>query len=318
MSHLRLLAVSVALPALLSTVAAQRLAPDLDHAVRLARTTEIAPRKDAPAWMDYDRTASGYAFFAAHRATVTQVLMGSSLASTFAARDVTPVLMQTGKLAKSFVPRMMATGFYMNTILTPPASRERFLSGNYARAVSLGSLHREVAAAVAGPLGWDPKVRVAMNGQSYAFVLYSFAWWPVEAMIATKEVDPAKDAKALDDWFHLWSVVGYGMGVPEPLLPRDFAQAREIVARLRKAQYAAPGEAVPEGIATLLGNHVRMLAGMAGGRAKVPVAEALPGAIRSFAEGILLSPGLSEALGLGADPAARLAEYATRPAQASP
>ena len=275
--------------------------------------------------MDYDRARTGCEFLARHRTTVLRILVSSSLASTFAAKDVTPVLMQTARLPKAFTGRMMETGMWMNAIYAVPESREAFLSRNYARAVALGELHRSVAEAVRGPLGWDPKVRVPMSGQAYAFVLYSFAWWPIEAMLARGEIDPVADARGIADWFHLWSVVGYGMGVPEPLLPRDLATAKATVTFLRRAQYPAPGEARPAGIPTLLGGDVRMLAALYPGarppakdEAHVPAAPPSPesrtiAAAKALAELVALSPGLNEALGLGPDPVARLVEDAALP-----
>ena len=298
----------------------------LEEVVRQSRTVPLSPRNEPPAWMDYDRARAGCEFLAAHRATVLRVLTGSSLASTFAAKDVTPVLMTTARLSKAFTSRMMETGMWMGTIYAVPVSREAFLAKNYARAVALGQLHQSVAEAVKGSLAWDSRVRVPMSGQAYAFVLYSFAWWPVEAMLATHEIDAAKDARGIDDWFHFWSVAGYGMGVPDALLPRDLATAKTTVALLRRAQYAAPGEPRPAGIPGLLGGNVRMLAMLFPGQkppardeAYIPAGKPEPeartlAAAKSLADGIALSPGLADALGLGPDPAARLAEYAALPA----
>lgn len=298
----------------------------LEEVVRQSRTVPLSPQAEPPTWMDYERARAGCEFLAAHRATVLRTLVGPSLASTFAAKDVTPVLVATTRLDKAFTSRMMETGMWMGTIYRVPTSREAFLSRNYARAVALGQLHQSVAEAVKGPLAWDPRVRVPMSGQAYAFVLYSFAWWPIEAMLATHEIDAANDAKGIGDWFHFWSVAGYGMGVPEALLPRDLATAQRTVALLRRAQYAAPGEPRPAGIPGLIGGDVRMLAALFPGKtppakdeAHVPVGKPEPeartlAAAKALADGIALSPGLAEALGLGPDPVARLAEYAALPA----
>ena len=178
----------------------------------------------------------------------------------------------------------------------------------------------------ARPSRLGPEGARADERQAYAFVLYSFAWWPIEAMLATKEIDPVADAKGIEDWFHFWSVAGYGMGVPEALLPRDFATARRTVALLRRAQYPAPGEPRPAGIPVLLGGNVRMLATLfpgakppAGDEAHLPSAPKEPeaktvAAARSLAGLVALSPGLADALGLGPDPVARLVELAALPA----
>lgn len=286
-------------------------APEL--AVRSARVKPIAPQSQPPKWMDFDRVQAGYAFLGKHGQMVSRVLGTSSLASTFAAKDITPVLMQTGRLPKDFQQRMRETEAWMDEIFAPPKDQDDFAKREYARAVDLGRMHAGVAEMVGGELKWNPKERVAINGQAFAFVLYSFAWWPVEAMVATKEVDPTRDAKELDAWFHLWRVIGYGMGVPETLLPRNYAQAGEMVALLRKAQYAAVGETLPEGIPVLLGGQVRMVAAQLARQSKTTPKETMPVAAKALAGLFALSPGMSQALGLGPDPTARLLEYAALP-----
>lgn len=298
----------------------------LQEAVLKARTQPTAPRTTPPAWMDYAKVQAGYAFLDAHGDFAGQIMGTSSLAATFAARDITPVIMETGRLPKDFNQRMKETGEWMQDIFDAPKDREDFVGRNYAKAVALGRLHSIVGETVAEELKWDPKERVVMNGQAVALVLYTFAWWPVEAMEATKQIDPAKDAEGLAGWFHLWSTIGYAMGVPEDLLPKDYATAQKTVALLREAQYAKPGEKLPDGIPVLMGGHMRMVAGMAyrqaeaqakakGGTlpAGVTPAALMPDAAKGFAGLLALSPGLVEALGLGPDPVAKLLEYAAMP-----
>lgn len=262
--------------------------------------------------MDFERVKRGYAFLSKHSKTVTRILGTSSLASTYAARDVAPVLMQTQRLPADFNQRMKETEAQMFKILFPPSDGETFLKRSYAQAITLGQMHVDVAKAVQAQLAWNPKERTAMNGQSFAFVLYSFAWWPVEAMLATKEIDATTDAQGIEDWFYLWSVIGYGMGVPEPLLPMSTAQATSVIELLRVSQYARPGEKPPVGIPTLLGAHVRQLAGRAAAAAKTTPEAETAGAAKLLADSISYSPGLTEALGLGSDPVARLIEYSKK------
>lgn len=297
---------------------------DLTRAIRQARTQAIRPQKEVPRWMDYGQVEAGLAFLAKHRRTMTQVLGTSSLASTFAAKDVTPVLMATGRLPKDFGPRMQETEDWMTTIFVQTGDREEFVRNNYARSVALGRMHAMVAQTACAELRWNPKERLPLNQQAYAFVLYSFAWWPIEAMLAKKEIDLDADRKEIDAWFHYMSVVGYGMGVSENLLPKTYARAEVVVPLLRQAQYAVPGEAKPEGIPVLLGGHMRMLAEKTALRfAKKPAdgqpapkpntTLVMPAVAQGFADLLKLSPGLVEALGLGDEPAKQLARYAALP-----
>jgi hypothetical protein len=220
---------------------------------------------------------------------------------------------------------MRETGDWMDTIFAHPESREGFIQNNYAQSFALGRMHAMVAQSTADSLRWNPKERVPLNQQSYAFVLYSFAWWPIEALIAKKAIDPVADRKDLDAWFHCWSVIGYGMGVSEDLLPRDYARAEAMIPLLRKAQYAAPGEKLPDGIPVLLGGHVRMLTERTAARfapkpvegqparPKTNATLLYPAVAKGFADVLRVSPGLLEALGLTEDPAAQLVRYASAP-----
>jgi ER-bound oxygenase mpaB/B'/Rubber oxygenase, catalytic domain len=226
--------------------------------------------------------------------------------------------MQTGRLPKDFSQRLKETGDIMNAITQPHNSREEFLTNNLAQAYKLGLLHTEVAKQVKGALHWNQKERVPMNEQSFGLVLYTFAWWPVEALAATKQIDPVEVNNELNGWFHLWSVIGYEMGVSEDLLPTNFNRAKEIVTLLRKAQYTSDEKHLPDGIPILLGGQVRWLVegALAHSATGKPTPEQLlPGVVETFAKVIKLSPGLSESLGLGSDPAARLIKYASIPAQ---
>lgn len=269
--------------------------------VAQARTLPLTPRPEPPRWLDEAKLSAGASFAQKNAGFLLRVHSTSSLAATFAAKDVVPVLIQTGKLVREFLHRMFRTGTQTNALMRF-ASHDEFLQKNYPRAVALGQLHLAVADSVRGPLHWSPKERLAMSQQASALVLSTFAWWPIEALLAKKLLDPEREREALSGWFHLWAALGYGMGVQDALLPTDLARARALATLLRQAQYArlSVGERLPEGIPILLGGQVRMLRVTAD---KLRAAELL-------AEFIALSPGLTEALGLGEKPVERLTQYA--------
>jgi hypothetical protein len=289
----------------------------IETTVRQARIQAITPHSKAPSWMDYDKVRVGFGFLEKHQKFIQQILGTSSLAATFAAKDITPLLMQTGRLPRDFSQRLKETDHLVNALLQPNNSRDEFLTKNLAQAHQLGLLHAAVAKQVTGALRWNPQERVPMNQQAYGLVLYTFAWWPVEALEATKQIDVKQVQNELEGWFHLWSVIGYGMGVSEGLLPTSYTRAKEIVSLLRKAQYAGTGEKLPEGISVLLGGQVRWLAeGIAAQSEAKPTPEQVqPDAAALLAKVIKLSPGLSEALGLESDPTAQLTRYASTSTQ---
>ena len=290
-------------------------------AIERARTRPLTPKKAPPPWLDAEQLRLAESFQARHSSFIQQVLGTSSLAATFAAQDITPILMQTRRLPSDFTPRMQETRVLMNRIMARFSSREAFLKNSYTEAVALGALHQQVAEATRGALKWNPKERLPMNQQSFAFVLYTFAWWPIEALVARKMVDPVKEVKELDAWFHYWSVLGHGMGVDRELLPQSFALAKEQVAALRQAQYVPAGAPRPEGIPTLLGGQVRFIAtqlsakpGSASPDASV-LEKLYPFCAQVLFSMIQLSPELPEALGLEKNAMAELIRFTkSRPA----
>ena len=264
--------------------------------IEQARTRPITPRCALPSWLDLERLRKGQALYLRRRAFIQQVLGTSSLAATFAARDITPVLMQTGRLPSDFTRRMQETQEWVERLLEGFPSREAFIKNNYAQATALGELHRNVAERVTSTLKWNPRERLPMNQQAYGFVLATFAWWPLEALQAKNIPEETKDLEA---WLHLWAVLGYGMGVSEALLPKTLPQTKALVESLRKAQYAHVGEPRPEGIPVLLGGQVRLIVTAMGGKPDKPTLEKLaPFATRVLLSQLMLSPGLCEALGL--------------------
>ena len=284
-----------------------------ERLVQQSRVEPITPRSAPPAWLDYEKVRRGYSFLKKHQSFVQQILATSSLSSTFAAKDIAPVLMQTGRLPKDFANRMRETDDLLRPILQPSEDKEKFISTNLGAAYQLGRLHVNVADRVKGLLRWNAKERIPINQQSYALVLYSFAWWPIEALAATRQVDLSATSPELEGWFHLWSAVGYAMGVSEPLLPTSYEKARALIPLLRRAQYTPGGPDLPKGVSVLLGGQVKWLAEVASkqpGSENKPLDDLLKETAGSLAQVIRLSPGLSEALGLGADPAGALLKYA--------
>jgi hypothetical protein len=295
--------------------------PQGERLLEQARTRPLVPRPEPPPWLNEEQLQTAEAFQKKYRAYILQIHGTSSLAATFAAQDIAPVLMQTGRLPKDFIKRMQETQAMMESIQASFASRAMFLQNNYVRAVELGNLHRDVADSVRGPLRWNPKERIPMSQQAFAFVLYTFAWWPIETMIAQKRIDVTQsDArKELEAWFHYWSVLGYGMGVMPELLPMSFVVAKERVGWLRQAQYVPLGKPRPAGIPTLLGGQVLLIAQMMSGKPSGDSSDTsardkvLPFAARILSGMIALSPGLREALGLEKEPTNQMVGFAKSP-----
>ena len=273
------------------------------------RAKRLMPLSVPPA-VDWDRIKNAFAFQDAHSKSISNTLITTSLVSTYACRDIEPVLVYTGKLINDYNKRMQKTGEWINQMLAEPKSKNEFLKKNYKSAVDLGLMHLDVSQTVpVKDLKWDGKVRVPINEQAYAFVLYSFAWQPIEVMEATHEIDPVKDQKGISDWLYLWNVLGYGMGEDQRLLPQSVDQTTTLVQILRNSQYFHQSE-TPKEVQTLLWNEMTFLYAQAGNG--LPIDDPTKLSIRQMLEQqITFSPGLSVALGLGPNAAIGLEQMAS-------
>src|SRR5690242_6766326 len=77
----------------------------LKKTVKLARTKHIHPHASLPSWFDWERTHRGLFFLKTRRDDFMSIIGTTSLISTFACKDITPVLMHTQRLPKDFVQR---------------------------------------------------------------------------------------------------------------------------------------------------------------------------------------------------------------------
>ena len=266
--------------------------------LRASRAKHITPRIHPPKNVDWARIQNACTFANAHAQTISATLGTTSLVSTFACRDIAPVLVYTGRLTDDYGKRIQETGAWIDEIRKTPHSKAEFVSRNYKRAYELGVLHHDLSEAIKpNKLGWNANERVAMNQQAVAFVLYCFAWEPIENMEALHEIDAVKDAKGISDYLYFWNVVGYAMGVNEKLLPKDAKQSLALMTDLRNLQYYKPGEK-PTPVDTIIKNWMDSLYPvLLQGKTINDQTKARARAI--LAQQIAVSPGLSQALGFG-------------------
>ncbi len=204
--------------------------------------------------MDWTKVQRGLQFARKQGLLLMTVWHPLSLLETYAAKDIAPVLIESGGLTGNYQERLRRTGQRVAGLVAWRESPEEFLQQNYRQAHELGLMHAAIARSVQPEkLGWVASERRVMNQQAYALVLYTFSQTPALVMEARKM--PAASAPELDDWYHLWAVLGYAMGVEEKLLGRNAAEARTIGLAVRKAQFPAPGEPAAPGAAGCFGRN---------------------------------------------------------------
>lgn len=279
---------------------------DLPQIIDQARTKPITPKAQPPKSFDWKRVQRAYKLATLHKDSLENVLAMVSLPTTFACRDIVPILIHTGQLVNNYDRRMDATGRQVSQLYESPNNRADFIKKNCMRAYQLGEMHLNLSKSIkAKDLGWNSKERIPFSQQAFSLTFYTFAWEPIEAMEATKELNAKTDARQINDWIYLWDILGRSLGVEDDLLPHNSTRAQRIVAALRKKQYYVAAQRDSKDVDVLLHNHVLYICHVMApdkpidNAQKEKACKALVGFMSS-------SPGLVDALGLSPDPVSAL------------
>jgi len=266
--------------------------------VKAARTQRLLPHSTPPA-IDWPRIKNAYAFFEAHKKSIHTTFITSSTITPLASQDILPILLADGKITSDFRRQTKITSDWIDKMMATPGQSEDFVNKNYKAARDFGLMNLDLSQAV--KIKWNPKNRVPGNQQAFALVLYAYGWQPIESMIESKAVDPAKDGKAIEDWLYLWNVLGYAMGEDQRLLPRSAKQSANTIRLVRAFQYPGPGQEISRRLREILRSEMEYLYFLEdSGR---PIDDPTKLELRKIlAREITASPGLSKALGLGDDP----------------
>ena len=198
-----------------------------------------------PDWADLDAIDRSTRFFEVFGPQIITCLFCASLPSAYAAADGVQALALTARLQTDTRRRIMETGQFLMDVLEPGGLGEHGHGRRTIQRVRLmhGAVRHLIhAAAVNDPAIWRPSWGVPINQEELAGTMLSFSYVVAEPLprlginVAEREAD---------DFLHTWNVIAHMVGVRDELLVRDLSDAADLVAAIRRRNFAPS----PEGAA---------------------------------------------------------------------
>ncbi len=216
-----------------------------------------------PAWADLAKLERGQQAFMTRSMMSLLVMLCRSLPEGYAAPSMARVLNLSGQLRKYPFHRLMGTLQLLKDVSTPGSFRADGVGTMLAQEMRL--LHAGVRTNVAPEsmrdvAGFRVRFGVPINQEDMLGTVLGFSLLVIEGL---ERLGVPMAAGEADDFYHVWRVFGYLMGVRRPglepgedAMPVTLADARAFYATYRRHYVAADQN--PDGVA-LAAAHVRML-----------------------------------------------------------
>lgn len=181
-----------------------------------------------PPWADRHRLHRAQRFAQANLVPITVSLFCASLPTSYAAADGVKVLLASGRMREDLDRRVNETARFILEVLRPHG----FEAGGRASVIcgKVRFVHAAVRAALAPK--WPGEVPIHQEHMLGTLMTFS-----VVVLRALMRFGIPLSDRERDDYVHLWCVVGALMGIPEPLLPQDFAAGDRLSRRIAERQF---------------------------------------------------------------------------------
>lgn len=223
----------------------------------------LAADPDPPEWVDFVRIERGGQFFSDHGLEIGLALFCSALPLGYACAPVANVLDMTKELETNKRHRVLETAQMVLDVTAPhgllPGHRGvktvrqvrlmhagvRWLVRNDPRVVHAKSWGMQEQAS------WDPRWPMPISQEHLLGALMAFS---VRSLMALDTLRTDYDHDAAEDWMHLWSYVGWLIGIDPTVLPIDRASATDLdVLLMQRDIRATPaGERLTDAVHELL------------------------------------------------------------------
>jgi hypothetical protein len=198
----------------------------------------LASSAALPPWACMARLERAQELFQTFGIPITLCLFCASLPSAYAAANGVKVLYRTARLETDTRRRIMETGQFLMDVLAPGSFQEP--AGVAVRSIQrVRMMHAGIRALIHQSGEWDMAWGEPLNQEDLAGTLMSFAFVVGEPL---PRLGIELTADESGDYIHTWNVIGSMLGIRDELLPKDIAEARELVATIRARQFAASTE----------------------------------------------------------------------------
>jgi len=173
-----------------------------------------------PAWADPKRMAAGSAFLQKYMDSLMMLLGCYSLPYCYAAADGVQVLYMSQRIQKDTYNRLLETAQFVLEVGRPGAfgpDGAGFLACNKIRlmhaAIRFYTLHSGQ---------WNPDWGHPINQEDMAGTNLAMSYIPIRGL---RKIKLNPEERESEVYLHLWSVIGYLLGIQEELLPANLREA---------------------------------------------------------------------------------------------
>jgi hypothetical protein len=191
---------------------------------------------EVPAWVDLDKVAQGQELFARLGSHVFTALYAAALPSAYACWRGVEVLAVTARLVTDTKRRLNETAQFHLDVMVPGGLDPRAQGYDDVRHVRL--MHGAVRWLVAHDprVTWDAVLGVPINQEDLLETLLTFTEIVFEVFDRTGVEHTLADD---DAYLHVWSLIGFLLGVRPDLLPLTRADTELLMPIVRRRQYGA-------------------------------------------------------------------------------
>jgi hypothetical protein len=196
---------------------------------------------DRPHWLDPLKVAAGQERFAHWGSHVFTALYAASLPTAYACHRGVQVLGQTSQLVTNTKRRLNETAQFHLDVMEPDGLTDRGRGLSDIRHVRL--MHAGVRWLIEHDpeAEWDPQWGRPINQEDMLETLLTFTEVVFEVFDRTGVVYSVDDAEA---YLHVWSYVGFLLGVHPDQLPLTRTDTKALMAAVRRRQFGASASGV--------------------------------------------------------------------------
>ena len=196
----------------------------------------LTEKDEPPSWADSTRVVAGQECFARWGSHVFTALYAAALPSAYACWRGVQVLGLTARLETDAKRRLNETAQFHLDVMEPGGLEFGARGFSDVRHVRL--MHAAVRWLIAhdARVEWDPAWGTPINQEDLLETLLTFTEIVFEVFDRTGVVYTEEEA---DDYLHIWSVIGYHLGVRPDLLPLTRAQTSVLMPVVRRRQFGS-------------------------------------------------------------------------------
>lgn len=167
-----------------------------------------------PTWADPDKMRRGADFFKKHQEAILTLLGFLSLPYCYAAADGAQVLYLSEQIRSNTLRRLTETAQFVLQVMDTEAFAPE--GAGFVSTLKVRLMHATVRYHILKSKHWDTSWGLPINQEDMGGTNGAFSWMSVRGL---RKMGYFPEPKAVEDFYHLWSVIGALMGVREELLP---------------------------------------------------------------------------------------------------